>query len=181
MRPTRILVLLIGLATLSGCVPPPHFPDAASVTLQEINQITSNTNLTVQEQRTQLAALGLDSSTIDALLQSQRLGNQGGGDLRSAYDKITGGQMTTLTPDEVQIYGDSATTADTTGQLHVSLTDPEAQAIVDFFQAQNLNTRDQLSNYLKNANNPVPDTIPAGVLNSLFVTFDPALLLPTLP
>ncbi len=181
MRPMRALVLLTGLTLLGACVPPEHFENAASATLQDIDPIRNDTKLTVQQKRGKLAALGLDPLTINALLQSERLGNQFGGDLRTAYNKITGGQMTALTADEVQIYGDEASALDANDQLNVTLTDEEAQAIVTFLITNNLDTRTALGAFVDNANNIVPATIPDGVLKALFVDFDPTRLLPKLP
>jgi hypothetical protein len=175
---------LLGCVTLLlvvGC-PAEDYQNAVSTTLDAINRIRNDTSLTAQEMRTQLADLGLDSSTINALLKSQRLGNQFGGDLRTAYEKVVGGQLSSLTPDEVQIYGDEATTVvnDST-TLSVAYTDTEAQAVLDFFVQNQINTVQELSAYLNDSSNTVPATIPSGTLQGLFVDFDPSKLLSVLP
>jgi len=147
----------------------------------EVNRIVQNTGLTPTEMRTQLAALGLDPVTINGLLQAQRLGNQFGGDLRTAYTKITQPDFTSLTPDEVQAWGDAASNLDPNDTLSVTLTDAEAEAIVTVFRDEGLKSPAELTTFLDDPNSNVPSVIPAGVLKSLFVDFDPKRLLTTLP
>ena len=170
---------LLWAATLLGC-PAENFQNKVPATQQEINLIVNNTALTPEDRRIQLEALGLTDSAINAFLSSQQLGNQFGGDPRSAYNKVANSEFTQLTLDEVQIYGSQASAADP-NQLSVNLTDSEAQAIVDFFHDLNISSKDALSAWLGTTGNTPPSTIPTGVLRALFVDFDPKLLLPNLP
>jgi hypothetical protein len=171
--------ILAGLL-LVGC-PAENYPNQVPATLTDINRIVNSTTLDPQEQRSELEALGVTDSTINAFLSSIRLANQYGGNLRSAYNKVVNGQFTSLTPDEVQIYGDQASLVDPNHALQVNLSDDEAQAVVNFFQDNNIPSKDALSAWLSEAGNTPPTTIPSGVLKALFVDFDPKLLLPKLP
>ncbi len=172
--------LLWAATLLTGC-PAENFQNKAPPTLQDINLIVKNTALTPQEQRTQLEALGLSDSTINAFLSSQQYGNQFGGTPRTTYDKVVGSAFTQLTPDEVQIYGQGASASDPNQQLSVSLTDNEAQAVVDLFHDFNISSKDALSAWLDTPGNTPPSTIPTGVLRAVFVDFDPKFLVPNLP
>ncbi len=160
-----------------GC-PPDRFDNTLPPLQSQVSRIQNDSTLTPQQQRQQLEDLGLTPSIINAILRSVRTGNQFGGDLRTAYEKIAGERFTELTPDEVQIYGDEATKLQ--ASLAINLDDAPAQAIVDFFQQQQINTRAELTAYLASGNE-IPGTIPAGVLPNLFVDFDPALVIPDLP
>ncbi len=180
MRFVCISVLVGAIAVLAGC-PSDNYPTDVGTNMQDVERIRTDTSLTPQQQRDQLAALGFDSDTINALLSITRLANQGGGTLRTAYVKITGGQLNALTPDEVQYYGDAVSAFDPNGVFNTTLTDAQAQAIVTLFQQNNLRTTADLSNWLANANNVVPATIPANTLKPLFIDFDPKQLLPQLP
>lgn len=153
-------------------------PDAVGVNLTEVNRIRADTGLTPQERREQLRELGLSDSTINGLLRNERTGNQFGGTLRSAYDKVKVGTFTQLTPDEIQFYGDAARTA---GGPNFTLTDPQAQAIATFVRAQGLNTSDDVAAFLADPNNVVPDDVPAGVMQQLFVDFDEDEVLDQIP
>jgi hypothetical protein len=180
--PVRLVaVLLISIGAVlfvCGC-PPETYPNVVPATLAEINPIVDSTTLTSQQQRLQLAALGLVPETINALLRSERTGNQYGGDLRTAYEKVIVPNFELLTPDEVQIYGDGASEADP--NLSFSLTDSQAQAIVTLFADNALRTPDELSTFLADPATVLPTTIPDNTLTPLFVEFDPNLLLPFLP
>ncbi len=172
------LTVLLAAALLGGC-PPEEFGHALPTTLTDVTRIVDDTTLTDQEKRVQLEGLGLSPSTINAFLQAQRTGNQFGGDLRSAYDKVVGNRLTALTPDEVQIYGDEAGAADKT--LTATLNDEQAQAVVTFFSDFGISSRDELTAFLDTPGQTVPSLIPDGVLRALFVNFDSDLLLPRLP
>ena len=160
-----------------GC-PPDRFDSTLPPLQSQVSRIQGDTTLTPQEQRQQLEALGLTPSIINAILRSVRTGNQFGGDLRSAYEKIAGERFTELTPDEVQIYGDEATKLQ--ASLAINLEDAQAQAVVDFFQLQHMNTRAELTTYLASGNE-IPGGIPTDLLPNLFVDFDPAQVIPDLP
>ncbi len=177
-RVTGCLLLGLGAVLLCGC-PAENYPDTVPSTLRDINLIVNNTDLTLTQRRAKLAELGLSAEIINVLFSTERTANQFGGDLRTAYDKVVAGRLLDLTPDEVQLYGDGASAADTT--LSITLTDAEAQAIVSFFDDLHITTSASLEAYLDTPDAAVPDTIPDGVLKSLFVDFDPQLLLPNLP
>lgn len=176
--PRLIAFLGLFMAALAGGCPPEDFNRALPITQQQIDEITSNTSLDPYEQRQQLEALGVPPSTVNALFADQRTANQFGGDLRTAYNKVIAPALMILTPDEIQIYGDLASSVST--DVDAELTDSEALAVTNFFQANGFNSSAALENYLDRGGE-VPDTIPDGVLEALFVDFDPALLLPELP
>jgi len=179
LRLTALGWLICAGVLLTGGCPPENFPGVVPPTLQDVTRIVSDTALTVQEKRAQLTDLGLAPLTINALLRDQRLGNQFGGDLRTAFDKVTSGRFTELTPDEVQVYGDQASAV--AGTFTYSLTDAEAQAVVSFFAQFDLDTSAELSTFVSAHPEQVPETIPAGVLTDVFVNFDPQRLLTRLP
>ncbi|MCK4343296.1 MAG: hypothetical protein KAY37_16400 [Phycisphaerae bacterium] len=174
------LTLVLGAALLGGC-PPEQFNHALTATLDDINLVLEDVSLAVNEKRIQLGALGLSPSTINGLLKDDLFGNQFGGDPRSAYSKVADSRFTELTPDEVQIYAGDASNVDTADDLNINLNDTQAQAIVTFFNDFNITSADALQAYLDTPANTVPSTIPEGVLQALFVDFDPALVLPRLP
>jgi hypothetical protein len=181
MRCISVSVLLGSLALLVCGCPSENYPNQLPATGAEINRIVQNNQLTSQEARTELVALGVDPVTINGLLQAQRLANQFGGDLRTAYTKITKPEFTSLTPDEVQVWGDEASALDPNDSLSVTLTDAEAQAIVTLFRDEGLTSSTALKDFLADPLSSVPSTIPDGVLQSLFVDFDPTRLLTKLP
>jgi hypothetical protein len=178
MRITRFVLATL-LALVGACNGP--LQDALPTTMLQVNTILQDSTLSNQTKRTQLAGLGLTSVQIDALLSSVRTANQGGGDLRTAYDKVTAGQLNELTPDEVQLYADAAETADST--ISYTLDDTEAQAIVDLLQSNDIASREQLVAFLDDPVKAasVPAAVPDGSLKGLFVTFDPTLLISQLP
>ncbi len=97
--------------------------------------------------------------TIDA-----RTGNQGGGSLISAGAKIAGGELSSLTPDEIQII------ADTVGNLNPDfkqeVSDEQAEASVAFLKANGLNTIEDLQSLAEKAEqDPDAVTIPDSVLS----------------
>jgi hypothetical protein len=170
---------LLAVAVLSsvGCQPE-DFRDAVPTTVADITRIVDDTALSAPEKRAELQGLGLAPLTINAILRAERTGNQFGGDLRSAYDKVVGAQFDFLTPDEVQIYGDAASDADP--NITTNFTDEEGQEIADFFAQFGVQSRDELSAFLDEGNIP-PGELDAEVYRGLFVDFDPDLLLEQLP
>lgn len=175
-----LFVAFVVGALVSGC-PPEDFARALPPSLEQIDEIRNDSVLTPNEKRVALEALGVPASTINALLRAERLGNQYGGDPRTAYVRVKAPHLTHLTPDEVQIYGDLASSVDDADELDVTLSDTEAQAIVTFLAANALDAPADLAAYLETPGNEVPSTIPEGVLELLFVDFDPDLLVPLLP
>ena len=167
------------LALLAGCAGP--LAESMPFTRADISKITADDTLTPQEKRTELEKLGLSPTVINAILSGTRLGNQYGGDLRTAYEKVTTGRYNEMTPDEVQIFGDEASSVDDT--LDYTITDGQAQDIVSFFEANEIATVDDLLNFLDDPMSvlSIPGTIPDGVLNDLFINFDTDLLIDVLP
>lgn len=159
-----------GLDTFYSTLPP---------TLREIDAIAADDSLSPQEKRLRLEELGLEPLVINAVLADQRTANQFGGDLRSAYDKVVGGQFDQMTPDEIQLYNDAARSASNT--ISFTLSDAEAQAIRDLFVNNDIQTEAELSAFLANPENEVPAPIPDGALQQLFVDLDPALVRDQLP
>ena len=160
MRHSFTVVLLSGLFLLGGCGQT-YYPDALGLTLQQVQDIIDNDSLDAQAKREALAGNGIDEVVINGLLQGVRLANQFGGDLNSAYDKVVDEQMTELTPDEVQYYGDATdqTTYD----------DSEAQAIVDFFVDNEIDSLTELEDYLNDDTLEVPSAIDETTLVSVFI------------
>jgi hypothetical protein len=101
--------------------------------------------------------------TINGLLVDERLANQFGGDLFSAYQKVANNRMTELTPDEVQHYGDAT---DIT-----SYSDEEAQAIFEFLNetGDGISSRDELRGFLDDPTSVLPTEIDETVLRNVFV------------
>ena len=178
----RIALVALGamVVLLSAC----EFPLAAAlpVTQLDIDPILADNALSAQEKRTQLETLGLAPLVINALLQNVRTGNQFGGDLRSAYEKVVADRLDELTPDEVQIYGDEAQEVGDSSE-DLEFTDTEAQAIVSFFQDNGISTQDELSTFLDDPAQVagIPGAVPVEALTELFVEFDSDLVLDSLP
>jgi len=170
-------VMLLALAT--GCEP--TLVDALSPTMKDIDPIVTDTSLSPQEKRQRLADLGLPPLVINALLRNERTGNQFGGDLRSAYEKVTGGRLDELTPDEVQIYGDEAESV--AGGQDFTLSDKQAQAVVDLFRQEGIKTPQNLADFLDDPLNAagVSADVPQDTVLALFVDFDPSELVDRLP
>lgn len=163
---------MLALGLLAGCGAE-YTQGMLGTNTTDVDRIRNDSTLTLQQKRQALADLGISESTINALLRDQRLGNQGGGDLTSAYNKVVDGLLATLTPDEIQAYGDA--TAVTT------FSDDQAQRIADFLAARSLNTSAQLKAYLDDNTNPVPSQIDVTALTGVFVTFDPKGVVDKLP
>ncbi len=182
MRDHRTLGLALAAVglLLGGC----DIPGTAAWApeLDDVNAIVDDTDLTVQEQRAQLLDMGLSPLVINALLRSERTGNQFGGDLRSAYEKVTGGALQSLTPDELQIYGDAAEDV-TTASDDFAFSDTEAQATLTLFAEQDINDTADLLAFLDDpaAVAGTPADVPLDMVEALLVDFDSDLLLPELP
>lgn len=179
---TRIAIILVAVITgtlLTGGCPPENYPNVLGATLEEVDAIVGDTTLTPNERRIQLEALGISPSTINVLLRNEGLGNQYGGDERSTYDKVVGDNLTGLTPDEVQIYGQGASSVD--DELNIDWDDTEAQAIVDFFAFYGLSSVAKLEAFLDSVDTTVPNDVSEEDVRAVFVDFDAALLLPSLP
>jgi len=175
---TVATLLAVPLFLMGGC-PPEEYDQLAPATMRVIDRIRNDDDLSATEKRAQLEELGLDPVVINALLKEERVANQYGGDLRTAYQKVTEPDLRKLTPDEVQIYGDEASEVDNT--INLELTDEQAQAIVDLLRREDLISSADVREFMENPDNEVPSVIPDGALRKLFVDFDPELLLPRLP
>ncbi len=181
MRYTLTTGLLSGtLLFLIGC-PAESFDSLAPATLAEIDRIRNDTTMPVPEMRSRLAELGLDPITINAVLWDKPLGNQFGGTLRTAYEKLTIPDFTALTPDEIQMFAAKATEVDDT--LSLQFNDQQAQALSNMFRNNSLTSPADLTSYLDTPGNSVPTAVGVGDedVRSLFVDFDLSLLLPELP
>ncbi len=178
LRLSAVALLPPVLLATSGCEPN-VFPASAGPSLQQVEQIRDDDGLTAVEKRAELALLGLDDVTINAILVEERTGNQFGGDLRTAFDKVTGGRLDTLTADEVQIYADAASEA--SEDFNFDLEDDEAAAVVRLLRDNEIRTTGDLNVYLANGTNPVPSDIPEDLLQDVLIDFDSDLLLDELP
>jgi hypothetical protein len=180
----RLMLLLpVGLSAvvmLVGC-PPEDYAGLLPPTQAQIAQIHDDPNMPPPEMRSRLAELGLDPVTINAIMQDKPLGNQFGGTLRTAYDKLVSGNFTALTPDEIQLYAIAAGQVDPA--VSVQINDAQAQALVTMFQDSDLQTPTQVAAWLDTPGNFVPAVLPDGatVVRNLFVDFDFRSLLPVLP
>jgi hypothetical protein len=175
----------LGLGTgvvlvLAGC-PPEDYGTLVPATLTQINRIHNDPNMPPWEMRSRLADLGLDAATINVVLSDKVLGNQFGGTLRTAYDKLTEPQYTALTPDEIQIFAIQASSVGTA--LNVQFNDDQAQAVAKWFRDNDLNSGAEVDAYLNVPGHTAPPGIDNGAdtVRSLFVSFDYSLLLPKLP
>lgn len=173
-RPSRAIAFIgvLGLVVCAACSPT-NLPANIGPTVQQVNRIVNDSDLTPQEKRESLRALGIDDVTINGLLVAERLGNQFGGDLESAYLKVVGRRLNEMTPDEIQFYGD-ATDETTYG-------DTEAQQIADFFVAAGITSQASLADYLENDSLEVPPLIDRDILEAVFVTFNSGDILDQLP
>ena len=160
-RMTPWVALGCGFVLFVGCTQT-FYPDALGVSQERVNEIRNSETLEPQEMRQLLAEYDIDEVTINGLLATVRLANQYGGDLQSAYDKVVDGQMSQMTPDEVQFYGDA--TDQTTYE------DAEAYAIVNFFIDNDIDTIDELTDFLDDHEDLVPDEIDVTNLRSVFIT-----------
>ena len=164
---TRNLIVLtaiigMGITLAAGCGQT-EYPAALNATLEQVDQIRDPNDdvLTPPEKRDALAAYGIDPVTINGLLQGERLANQFGGDLSSAYEKVANDRLPDLTPDELQYYAD-ATDTTTYG-------DAEAQAIVDFFVANEINSLSDVEDFITDPTKVLPSDIDETNLRSVFV------------
>lgn len=165
-------------ALLVGGCPPEHYDTFVGPSLIVVDRIRDDSSLTSAEQREQLEALGISPLTVNALMWDDPFANQFGGDIRSAYDKVTEPDFQKLTPDEVQFY--SLHAKDVQPDLDFAPNDEEAYEIVRFFYQRDIRTPEELAAYL-DASGSVPADIPDGILRALFVDFDTDLLIPNLP
>ncbi len=172
------IVVATVVGVLGGC-PSENFPNAVDATRNDVAGIVESDVLDAQEKREDLAQLGFSPAAINALLRGERTGNQFGGSLTTAFEDVRSGRYRALTPDEVQIYTDGASDAD--ADVEFTLTDAQAQAVVDLFDRARIDTADELAAFLEDPASDVPNTIPDDLLESVFVDFDPNDLADQLP
>lgn len=180
----RLTILIVGVCSLAGLFlltgcPPENFPAAIPFEQNDVNVILNNGELEAQEQRDALLELGLSPNSINGLLSSVRTGNQFGGTLTTALEKVRASRFTTLTPDEVQLYSDAAEEVDTT--LSFTLSDVAALAVTDLFAAEGLNSAEDVLTFVDDPGNEVPSVIPEDFLQDVFVEFDPNSIVTLLP
>jgi hypothetical protein len=180
MRASVLTVLLLVAGLLTACDAPR--PNALPAESDDVDAILDNNTLSAQEKRVALEELGFSPVIINGLLRGERTGNQFGGDLRTAYNKVVAGTLNQLTPDEIQIYGDAAEPLAPDGS-EFTFTDAQAQDIANFFDSNGVETPADLATVL---GDPVvaaglPADLDSDTLIGLFVDFDPELLLPELP
>lgn len=161
------------LLALTGCGAV-HFPnEVEAANLTEVNQIRNNANLTGQEKREQLQALGFDDVTINGLLRGDRTANQFGGTANTAFDKVTSGVLLTLTPDEIQLYGDLTNAA--------VFSDAQAQELSDLFIDNLIATTDELEAWLTDNDIDSASGLTDEDVQAVFIDTDPDSLIPSLP
>lgn len=175
MKPSACLLRLSPLALmfLAGCGAV-HFPgefDDADIT--NVNQIRNNANLTGQEKRDQLRGLGIDEVTINGLLRTERTANQFGGTENTAFDKVTGDLLLSMTPDEIQLYGDLTNAT--------VFTDAQAQELSELFVDQLIASVDQLETWLTENDIDSANGLTDENVQAVFVDTDPDTLIPDLP
>ncbi len=183
MRLRRVGLWLAGPAVLVTCAATSCdsevFDNSLSPRLASVTEIRDSTSLSGESKRAALAAMGLDPETINAVLRDERTANQYGGNLRTAFEKVTEDRLTALTPDEVQLYSDAAVDVD--GTIDFTITDPQADATVELFREFGIASREALDAFLGDPASAPPDGLPDGFLSDVFVDFDPARLVPVLP
>ncbi len=177
MRTFCLWAPILMMALAGGC-PPEDYPTLHAATLKEVDAIRNNNTLTPNEKRQALAELGFSPETINALLRSERLANQYGGDLRSAYYKVVQPSLLSLTPDEIQVYSDEASRVD--DALNVGWSDAQASAVWRFFNRNYIESKDDLQAVL-DSGVEVPGDVKSNDLQGVFIDFDPDRLLPRLP
>lgn len=83
-------------------------------------------------------ACGFGLAQFGCISSPNRTSNQGGGSILTAAAKLAGGQLSSLTPDEIQVATDFA--IDNFGLEVPSLEDEQAEAVVTFLNDNNLNS-----------------------------------------
>ncbi|MBL8880096.1 MAG: hypothetical protein JNG88_13340, partial [Phycisphaerales bacterium] len=168
--------LLLWTAFCAGCgLDDTTLPDRQTVYAEDVTPIISDSGLSSQAKRDRLGELGLDPITINGLLQADRTGNQFGGTLRTAYDKVKGSRFSALTPDELQIYTDGARSAG--ASITINLTDEQAQAMRDVLVSENLNSTSDVESYIGDPGNEIPRSLPADAFTQVFISLDPDTVL----
>lgn len=142
-------------------------------TLDQVDDIRNDVALEPQEKRDALAGLGFDDVTINGILRAVEFGNQFGGTITTAFNKVVNGEMATLTPDEVQIYADESGAG--------SFSDDAARRLVEFFADNGVTTRESLGAVLDDPAVEFVSGLSEDTVRAVFVDFDPDDLIESLP
>lgn len=161
LRFIEIKTFLISATVLVAGCGQNFFPESLPLLSDVLDGIVNDGSLDPQEKRDKLAAYGIDDVTINTLLRDERLANQFGGDLTSAMDKVENSRFATLTPDEVQYFGDAT---DLT-----TYADAEALAITELFQDESINSSDDLQAFLDDPATELPTAIDETNLKEVFI------------
>ncbi len=179
MRVQTLVIAILTVGVVCGGCPPERFDHALPLTANEWDGIINDSSLSGPDLRARLEAdfPELSSLTLDALLQDKPLANQGGGDARSAYEKVILPNLLALTPDEIQIYATTASDVDAELGLG-SYTDEEARLTVRFFETFDISSPAALEAYI-DSGRAVWQTIPEN-MPTLFIDFPPEDILASL-
>lgn len=170
-RKLTFTVFGLSLAWLAACGQQ-HFPAALGLSLEDMNEIRTDSSLSAQEKREQLREMGVGDVQINGILRGETFGNQFGGTLETAFAKVDGGSFASMTPDEVQLYSDA---------VSVNFSDAEAQATVGFFVTEPINNAEELTAFLDNPGNELDPAIVETELRTVFIDTDPDDLIDLLP
>lgn len=174
VRIAAVIGTVAGLALLglAGCGQF-NFERDLPITLEDLNAIRSDTSLEPEEKRAALEELGIDPVVINGLLRDERLANQFGGSLTTAYEKVVGDRFSDLTPDEIQFYAQTA--------ADITYSDAEAQVIRNFFADTAINDAPSLEAFLDDSTSFLDPDIDGENLRAVFVDADPDDVLLELP
>lgn len=121
-----------------------------------------------------LAAAGMilaTSSGCGFSFTPTRTNDGGGGNVLTAGLKVAGGQLGSLTQDEVQTLSDTVRAAvlavDPNATVAPEMTNEQADGFLDFLTANNLNSLDDVSTFASNAvQDPSIIVVPATLVNA---------------
>lgn len=172
--PFRSNTLAIGFAvalSLVGCGQTNFDTDISN--LDRVAEVRDNANLTGDEKRQELRDLGFDEVDINGLLRADRTANQFGGTAETGLNKVADGLLNTMTPDEIQLYGDLVGEA--------TFSDAQAQELLDLFVLNAIATRDELKTFLEDNDIDSPAGLEVGEIQATFVDADPEDFIANLP
>ncbi len=158
-------------ASIAGCGQTNFDNDVAN--LDRVAEVRDNANLTGDEKRQELRDLGFDEVDINGLLRADRTANQFGGTAETGLNKVADGLLNTMTPDEIQLYGDLVGEA--------TFSDAQAQELLDLFMLNAIATRDQLKTFLEDNDIDSPAGLEVGEIQATFVDADPEDFIANLP
>lgn len=171
-RRAILMTASVSVGLSAGCGQT-HLPDAVDTNLARVGQIRDDANLTGQEKRDQLLELGLSDVDINGLLRATRTANQFGGTAETGLNKVANGQLNTMTPDEVQLYGDLVGEA--------TFSDAQAQDLINLLILNGLATQDALKTFLEENDIDTPAGLNVGDVQATFVDAKPEDFLENLP